>query len=78
VILVSARLARVSLNLSQGGTTHPRCKARVRREQVAAWIGGIEREVVLGKGAMAAPTQACGSLRDWRRHTARRRGHFVA
>jgi hypothetical protein len=49
---------------------------RVRLDQVAAWIGGPEREVVLSRGATEAPTEPCGSLRDWRRHRARPRNEF--
>jgi hypothetical protein len=45
----------------------------IRRDQAVAWIGGLEREVVLAKGTIETPAQPCGSLRDWRRHRARAR-----
>ena len=45
----------------------------IRRDQAVAWIGGLEREVVLAKGTLETPAQLCGSLRDWRRHRARAR-----
>lgn len=45
---------------------------RIRREQAAAWLGGVEREVVLKTEVLASPAQICRSLPDWRRHRARR------
>jgi hypothetical protein len=45
---------------------------RIRREQVAAWIGGPEREVILTSEAIASLAQPYGSMADWRRHRARR------
>jgi hypothetical protein len=45
----------------------------IQRDQAIAWIGGLEREVVLAKGTIETPAQPCGSLRDWRRHRARSR-----
>lgn len=50
---------------------------RVQREQVAAWMGGVEREVVLAASAFEIPAQPYGSLREWRRHSARRRNSFA-
>jgi hypothetical protein len=46
---------------------------RIRRDQVLAWLGGPERELVLAKDAVETPTQVCGSLPDWRRHRSRSR-----
>jgi hypothetical protein len=72
----NARDGRLARELGQ---PEPRVVTRrVRRQQVAAWIGGIEREVVLGNEAIGAPAQPCGSLRDWRQHGVRRRDPFVA
>lgn len=45
----------------------------VRRDQVIAWIGGLEREVILGQAALGLPIHPCGSLRDWRRRRCRKR-----
>lgn len=49
---------------------------RLRREHVAAWIGGLEREVILTNDALALPARPCGSVADWRRHRARKQGYF--
>jgi hypothetical protein len=45
----------------------------IPRAQAAAWIGGLEKEVVLTTEVLASPAQPCGSLPDWRRHRSRRR-----
>lgn len=45
---------------------------RIRREQAVAWLGGVEKEVVLTTEVLASPAQPCGALPDWRRHRARR------
>jgi hypothetical protein len=45
----------------------------IQRDQAIAWIGGLEREVVLAKGTIETPAQPCGSLRHWRQHRARAR-----
>jgi hypothetical protein len=45
----------------------------IRRDQAVAWLGGVEREVVLAKSTIEMPAQPCGSLREWRRHRARAR-----
>jgi hypothetical protein len=73
------RTARTEQVARQLGLQEPLVLTRrVRREQIAAWIGGIEREVVLRKAALAIPARPVGSLCDWRRHRARRRDHSVA
>ena len=45
---------------------------RIRRDQSAAWMGGVEQEVVLKAEVLATLAQPCGSLPEWRRHRARR------
>jgi hypothetical protein len=49
---------------------------RVQRDEVAAYIGGVEREVVLTNDAIYAPAYPFGSLPEWRRHRARSRKYM--
>ena len=48
----------------------------LRREHALAWIGGIEKEVILTTEALVLPAQQHGSLPDWRRHRARKKQYF--
>jgi hypothetical protein len=43
----------------------------IGRDQAVAWLGGLEREVILAKSTTETPAHPDGSLRDWRRHRAR-------
>ena len=48
----------------------------VKRADVAAFIGGPEREVILTKDALAIPAMQFGDIREWRRHRGRKQGLF--
>ncbi len=62
----------------ESGYSEPLVLTRhVRREQAVAWIGGVEREVILTNEAIASPAQPCGSLPDWRRHRARKQAYVA-
>ena len=43
----------------------------IRRDQAVAWLGGLEREVILAKTTTETPAQPYRCLSDWRRHRAR-------
>jgi len=47
-------------------------RRRLKREHVIAWIGGVEREVILSNEALTLPAEQCGSLSEWRRRRARK------
>lgn len=54
------------------GEPEPLVIARHIRREHAVWIGGLEREVILTNEALALPALPYGSLRNWRRHRARK------